>query len=176
MEVHLKKKRGSIRLNEEKWLRNTQDVLKWRVKNIPEDELCPILKFTPKTWTVDHDHVSGYTRGVISSEANCHLDGRITKIYEKYLAHKTNLSLPEVLRNLADYLEMPYWLENPLHHRYVADQRKFLERCTIPKIIERAKLDLGIDLVHNADKETLIVSYLKEFIKQREEIDETSYY
>lgn len=108
---------------------------------------------------------------MVLSQATNSWEGMVVKYWMKYVQHNTERSLSFALHNLANYLEEDY-SNNPLHPYLIADQRKFLERCTIPKIIERAKLDLGLDLVHNADKETLIVSYLEEFIKQREESNE----
>lgn len=52
---------------------------------------------------VDHNHVSGMVRGVISMEGNTFL-GRVENSFRRF-GTSSNLSLSEVLRNIADYLD-----------------------------------------------------------------------
>lgn len=165
-----KKRRKSIALNPDFWVRNTKDVTEWRELNLPEDGLCPILKTKPRIWTLDHDHFSLHCRSVISGVGNI-FEGRVTKDFQKYVANHTDLSLSEVLRNLADYLEQPYWLYNKLHHRGVEDMRKHLERCTKETIQRKLREDFNIELLDISEtlKEDLIILYLENFIRQYEE-------
>ena len=52
---------------------------------------------------VDHNHVSGMVRGVISMEGNTFL-GRVENSFRRF-GTSSELSLSEVLRNIADYLD-----------------------------------------------------------------------
>lgn len=155
-------------IDKDVWLKDSKNILKWKTENLPEDGLCPILKSVPDRWVVDHDHFTGQVRGVISNEANCNLEGRIQKIFQKYIAHKTDLSLSEVLRNLADYLEQDF-SDNPLHHRFKDDMVKFLHRCTIPTIIRRADEDFGLKIPPDSSKIDCITAYIQSFVKWAEE-------
>ncbi len=90
-----------------------------------QDEICPLLKIKvpiEKT-AVDHRHKlkkelpsldgKGLIRGVIDFRANS-VEGKITNAWKRYFGYdeaKHPISLPDYLRNLADYLENP-----PLDH------------------------------------------------------------
>ena len=52
---------------------------------------------------VDHDHKSGMVRGVISMEGNTLL-GRVENSFRRF-GTSSNIGLPSVLRNMANYLE-----------------------------------------------------------------------
>ena len=52
---------------------------------------------------VDHNHVSGMVRGVISMEGNTFL-GRVENSFRRF-GTSSELRLSEVLRNIADYLD-----------------------------------------------------------------------
>lgn len=151
-------------------MRNQKEVKEWSENNKPITGICPILAYRAERWTVDHCHFDLYVRGVISQPANT-LEGYITKYFLKYCANYTDLSLPDVLRNLADYLEAPYWLENKLHYRGIDDMRKFLERCSKTTIVKRLKDDFNIELSEgDFTQEELIVEYLKSFIQECEDL------
>ncbi|QQV91802.1 hypothetical protein EPNKCIFM_00238 [Klebsiella phage KP13-16] len=166
-----KTKKIAVELNPSFWLRNTEEVRKWREEHKPESGLCPILKIKPRIWTLDHDHATGEVRGVISSLGNL-AEGRFNRVYEKYLANHTDLSFSEVMRNLADYLERAEHFENMLHHRFVEDQRKYLNRCTKATIAIKAKDSFQLILDENImSKEEMIYAYLVEFVKAYEEMN-----
>lgn len=76
----------------------------YREANTPA--VCPLLG-VPAKWVVDHDHASGFIRGVISSEGNCLL-GRIENAYLRLSKGAKMLPLAQVLRNMADYIERPH--------------------------------------------------------------------
>lgn len=79
------------------------------------------------------------------------------------------------MRNLADYLESQEYYQNKLHHRFVEDQRKFLNRCTKATIAIKAKETYGLDLDETQmNKEEMVYAYLVEFVKEREEFYESS--
>ena len=73
----------------------------WREDNRPD--FCPLFGIEEYDPVVDHDHVSGRIRAVISRESNAML-GKIENFY-KTRGAKAVFSLPEVLRRMADYLE-----------------------------------------------------------------------
>ncbi len=156
-----------IKLNPDKWL--TKSNLKiWSDENKPKDGLCPILKFKPTRWVCDHDHFDSRVRGVISQAANT-WEGYVLKSFSKYCQAYSEVSLSEALRNLADYLEQPYWLENKLHFSAVDHMRKFLYRCTKETISRRAKEDLALELSSDLDKNSMIDVYLEKYIELLEE-------
>lgn len=89
---------------------------------------CPILKkeFPENEMVVDHLHKrhakllkfpgSGYVRGVIHRQANS-FEGKLANSYIRLGMHKFDISLPEVLRNMAVYLEKK-------HYRYMHPSEK----------------------------------------------------
>lgn len=80
--------------------------------------VCPILKqkFAVEEMVVDHEHRknkskpigsgdgSGLIRGAIQRHANA-LEGKITNNWRRNGMDKFDITLPDFLRNLADYLE-----------------------------------------------------------------------
>lgn len=98
--------------------------------------ICPILKqkFDIIDFVLDHQHKrvgdpigengDGLVRGCIHNQANV-IEGKITNTYKRYGLHKF-ISLPELLRNLADYLEqdnLPY-----IHPSEKAKDKKLKKR------------------------------------------------
>ena len=74
---------------------------KWREENKPH--ICPILGTPIINPVVDHDHKTGEVRGVIDNNANSLL-GVCERKFFSYCAGKPE-QLPQVLRNMASYLE-----------------------------------------------------------------------
>lgn len=72
----------------------------WRKENEPPK--CPILNVETNDWVVDHDHLSGEVRGVISRQANT-LIGKMENIFTSMCKGNPH-ELPEVLENVAEYL------------------------------------------------------------------------
>lgn len=81
-----------------------------------QQNICPILKqeFDISEMVIDHQHKQkksdtngddggGMVRGCIQNQANV-LEGKISNAYKRYGLRKY-ISLPDFLRNLADYLE-----------------------------------------------------------------------
>lgn len=83
-----------------------------------QDGICPILKIKlpVEQFVVDHEHRknkskpigsgdgSGLIRGAIQRHANA-LEGKITNNWRRNGMDKFDITLPDFLRNLADYLE-----------------------------------------------------------------------
>jgi len=99
----------------------------YRIQKLKENNICPILKIelTEETAVVDHKHRQrktdeineengGLIRGVINRFANAFL-GKIENNYRRYGLHKY-ISLPDLLRNLADYIENPPFYDEKLIH------------------------------------------------------------
>ena len=74
----------------------------WRKKNAPTK--CPLVEYKTSNWVVDHDHTSGFIRGVVSSEGNALL-GRIENAFKRLSRDAKKATLPTILRNMASYLE-----------------------------------------------------------------------
>lgn len=101
---------------------------------------CPILKkeFPIEKMVVDHKHGrkdtplgyngSGLIRGVIENGVN-RLEGKIQGCYTRFGLEK-HISLPELLRNLADYLETP-----PLGKKYIHPSE--IKAVKAPKLFKR---------------------------------------
>lgn len=157
-----------ISLNPDFWLRNSADIKKWSEENKPSDGLCPVLKFKPTRWVCDHDHFDSKVRGMLSQNANT-FEGYILKAFSKYCSAYTEISLSEALRNMADYLETPYWIDNKLHYGAVEDMRKHLNRCTKDTIVKRALDDYGIVIDSELEKREMVYLYLKSYVSELEE-------
>jgi len=93
--------------------------------------LCPILKqkIDYKNAAFDHKHKTktekigkdgkGLLRGVVHFQANI-MEGKIVRIYKRYGLNKF-IPLPELLRNIADYIENP-----PMQPEYIhPNEREF---------------------------------------------------
>lgn len=75
----------------------------------------PILKQHVEfnTTTCDHDHFKHNTRSALHRQTNS-FEGRVVNAYIRGLRWLTDLPLPDILRNLAEYLEKDY-SSNPYH-------------------------------------------------------------
>ena len=75
----------------------------------------PILKQHVEfdTTTCDHDHFKHNTRAALHRQTNS-FEGRVVNAYIRGLRWLTDLPLPDILRNLAEYLEKDY-SNNPYH-------------------------------------------------------------
>jgi len=92
---------------------------------LKQGRICPILKQEIKLEdsVFDHKHRKksesigidgkGLLRGVIHRQANS-LEGKITNAFIRYGLHKFNISLPDLLRNIAAYIESP-----PMKPKYI---------------------------------------------------------
>lgn len=91
----------------------------YRNNNTPKE--CPIMQngcFNP---CVDHDHKSGVVRGVISMEGNTFL-GRVENSFRRF-GTSSDIGLPSVLRNMADYLE-----KNPTEYLHPVGLKQLASR------------------------------------------------
>lgn len=89
--------------------------------------ICPLLqKQIPiEDMVVDHSHRgnsknlgtndAGLIRGIIQRQANV-LEGKLTNSFIRFGLHKQDITLPEFLRNLANYLENPPLIKFAILH------------------------------------------------------------
>jgi len=100
---------------------------------IKQKRICPILKrIIPFEDSVfDHKHITrkeiedgkigedgkGLLRGVLHDQANV-MEGKIARLYKRYGLNKF-IALPELLRNIASYLENP-----PMPQKYIHPNEK----------------------------------------------------
>jgi hypothetical protein len=79
----------------------------------------PILEqeFDFRESTCDHDHVTQHTRAALHRQSNA-FEGKVFNAYKRCLGWLTDKPLPDILRNLAEYLEKDY-SNNPLHPHWV---------------------------------------------------------
>ena len=96
-----------------------------------EENICPILscvldKNKAVSQVLDHCHKEGYCRDVIALNANSWL-GRVENNWYRFCDKHTQLTLPEALRNVADYLERDY-SHMPEHPEQEAKKRRRVRR------------------------------------------------
>ena len=101
-----------------------------------QNGICPILnqKFDVSDFCIDHQHSTskekigvngaGLCRGCIHLQANS-FEGKVTNAFKRYGLYKFDLSLPEVLRNLADYLE-----QDNLPYIHPSEKKKLIKKLT----------------------------------------------
>lgn len=65
----------------------------------------------------DHDHFSQHCRGALHFQSNT-FEGKVFNAYTRCLGWLTDVPLPTILRNLADYLEVDY-TANPFHNGFL---------------------------------------------------------
>lgn len=167
-----KSSRVSLNLSNQ-WVKPSQ------YKKVREDFIekqnnkCAILKETLINPVLDHSHKGcdneGRVRGVLESIVNL-AEGHINKIWKKHLEKNTELTLPEFLRNLADYLESDV-SGNPLHYGVLLEHKKWVSRwrneTLIKRIIEMDKT-LKVEELSENNKQELTKIYLEIIAKQLE--------
>lgn len=137
----------------------------WRKKNKPSK--CPISQGNMRDCVVDHCHTSGEIRGVLHRQSNAFL-GKVENAWKRYAFRSSNVSLPEALRRMADYIEFS---RSGLLHPIGATQlqKKFKQKKNEQQL--DILLDLGVDIssidASNSDKRSKL--YRKEITKQKYE-------
>ena len=112
---------------------------------------------------VDHCHDTGEIRGVLHRQSNAFL-GKVENAWKRYACRSANVSLPEALRRMADYIEFS---STGLLHPVGAKQlQKKFERKKIEDQLN-ILLDLGVDVdsidASNSDKRSKL--YRKQITK-----------
>jgi hypothetical protein len=138
-----------------------------------QDGLCAVLRAPLINPVLDHSHKDclqeGYVRGVLESIVNL-VEGHINKLWKKHLEKNTELSLPEFLRNLADYLDKDV-SDNPLHYGVLLEHKKWISRWRNETIIKRiVDMDrsLKAETLNEMNKQELTKMYLELIAKRLE--------
>ena len=110
--------------------------------------ICPILKkhYGVDEMVVDHAHTAnsnnlgkpeeaGLIRGVIHRQANT-MEGKITNSFIRCGLHKFDITLPEFLRHLADFIEKPTMTHLGYIHPNEAPKGKFLKKTCINQLVK----------------------------------------
>jgi len=113
-------------------LKNSQEAAKYRNELLLEQNFIdPIIqqKITKGSEVLDHAHFgSQRCRAVLAREVNS-FEGKVANAYTRYMTHLTDKPLSEILRNLADYLEMDNSLK-PIHHTALTKDVKAFSRLS----------------------------------------------
>jgi hypothetical protein len=81
----------------------TYNALKdWREKHCPKT--CPIFECDMSDAVVDHCHDTGFIRNIIHRQSNAFI-GKIENAWKRYGSNNCRLTLPQVLRRIAKYIE-----------------------------------------------------------------------
>tara|TARA_Y100001937_G_C7135092_1_gene339507 strand:+ start:922 stop:1371 length:450 start_codon:yes stop_codon:yes gene_type:complete len=113
------------------------DLRDWR--NANSTNKCPISRADMEDCVVDHSHATGKIRGVLHRQSNVLL-GKIENAWKRYVQKSSAIELPQVLRNMADYLEKE---DLDLLHPYGATQLSKKFSVKKMQIQEKILLDLG---------------------------------
>ncbi len=108
--------------------------------------VCPVLKmsYQHEEMVVDHAHTAnannlgkkeeaGLIRGVIHRQANT-MEGKITNFFIRCGLHKMSITLPNFLRNLADFIEEPPMIYLKYIHPSEKGKSKNLKKTSINKL------------------------------------------
>ena len=97
-------------------LRDSNEAAKYRDEiAFKQADIDPITKSKLIDKVLDHQHYGDQRcRGVLNRNTNT-FEGKVYNNYCRFIKNSTNLSLPDILRNLADYLEKDY-SSNMIHH------------------------------------------------------------
>lgn len=111
-----------------------------------QNGICPILKmkFPVEDMVCDHSHTSnaknlnkpeeaGLIRGIIHRQANT-IEGKVTNSFIRTGLHKFDITLPEFLRNLADFIENPPMIHLQYKHPTEKSKIKRLKKTSITKL------------------------------------------
>lgn len=103
-------------MSEIKSLYTAKEVKAFKEEQIAkQNDIDPILgeEFPKGTICMDHDHSSQHCRAALHLQTNA-FEGKIMNAYTRCLKWLTDVPLPQLLRNLATYLEQDY-SSNPYH-------------------------------------------------------------
>ena len=94
----------------------TNEIKEFRDEQVKKQKgIDPILgiEFPKGSICQDHDHFSQHCRAALHLQSNS-FEGKVVNAYTRCLKWLTDVPLPTILRNLADYLEVDY-SNNPYH-------------------------------------------------------------
>ncbi len=110
-------------------LKNSKEAGIYRKKLLAEQGgIDPITKEEVYDPVLDHAHFGEQRcRAVLQRECNS-FEGKVQNSFNRYMKHLTDKELPEVLRNLADYLEMDNSDKDIHHTALTVDVNKVMRR------------------------------------------------
>lgn len=157
-----------MKLDKSKWISGKKEIDKCRAEILLEQGgLCALLREPMQVACVDHDHYDGKVRGVIGYSINM-FEGSVQKLWSKHVEGKTDVSLSEALRRLADYLERDN-SDRPFHGEILSELKKALKKRTKETLARNGRDNLGIEISEDLDKGEMITLYVTEFVRQLEE-------
>ena len=111
-------------------------------QKFPVDEMVVDHKHRKKSTPIGEDDC-GFVRGIIQRQANV-IEGKIANAFVRYGLVKFGITIPEFLRNLADYIENPplFRLEPRLIHPKEKAKPKKLKKASYNKLVKL--MTLGI--------------------------------
>jgi len=122
-------------LKEKIWLKNNKQcpILK---KEVPLDKM--VLDHKHKLKSEEPGPDKGTVREALEFRANA-MAGKIENVYKRYGFHKEDISLPEMLRNIADYLEKGDYIEETENTKIY-----YIHPNEVPKRKKVSKRDLNL--------------------------------
>lgn len=103
-----------------KSLYTAKEIKEFKEQQIKEQKgIDPILQepFPSGTICMDHSHTTQHCRGALHLQTNA-FEGKVINAYIRCLKWLTDKPLPDILRNLAEYLEQDY-SSNPYHNGWM---------------------------------------------------------
>lgn len=135
-------------------LKNSKEAATYRKAVLQEqNSIDPITGEKITLPVLDHyHHGEQHCRGVLQNEVNA-FEGRVYNAYKRYLCHLTDKPLPELLRNLADYLEKHAATapeDMVIHHTALSiDTNKFKRLSST----EQSRILTALDVVPESNSE-----------------------
>jgi hypothetical protein len=140
-----------------------------------QNYICPITKekLTVESAVVDHKHKQykdqeigkdgmGMIRGALHRQVNV-LEGKISNSYTRLGLHKLDISLSDILRNLADYLEQE--TTNIVHPSELPKPRKITKTC-YGKLVKKLKEEEYKNKLPEYPKSQLLTKALQELFEK----------
>jgi hypothetical protein len=111
-------------------LYTAEDIKRTREQFVKQQNgIDPILKEPfPEAVVCDHDHVTNHCRAALSRNVNA-FEGLVTNAHKRCISWLTKKPLPDILRNLAEYLEQDY-SNNPYHNHWIKSCKTLFNKLT----------------------------------------------
>ena len=103
----------------------------------------PILGKYSENWVLDHDHDTGFCRGIIDRDVNQFI-GKIESAYKRFVKHKTTESLPNILQDIASYLDTAGVSEEFSHILHPEGVAKLCRQFSYKNSSEQSKILKGM--------------------------------
>ena len=136
-------------------LKNSKEAAEYREQMLKEQNFKdPITKEIISDACLDHQHYGEQRcRSVLDRTCNS-FEGKVQNAFNRYMKHLTDKPLPEILRNLADYIEADV-SENAIHHTAITvDVRKFksLNASEQKRLLSEAGVNYGDNVKQRANQ------------------------